>query len=345
MSAKVTLQPSGHQFTVLEGDSILDGALRAGINLPYSCRGGACGSCKGRVLQGEVDHHGSPEAALSLAERAEGKALFCTARPLGDLVIEAREITAAGDIQVKLLPVRVQKLERLADDVMVLSLKLPANERLQFLAGQYIDILMKDGKRRSFSLANAPHDDEFLQLHVRYMKGGEFTEHVFNTMKEREILRFQGPLGSFFLREDSDKPLIFLASGTGFAPIKGIYEHMQHKGIDRPVVLYWGARSLKDIYLFDLAARWQQENPLFSFIPVLSEPLPADNWGGRTGLVHEAVVADFDDLSGYEVYACGNPLMVEAAHQAFITQRALPDSAFYSDAFYTSADATKKLGG
>lgn len=344
MSAKVTLQPSGHQFTVQDGDTILDGALRAGINLPYSCRGGACGACKGRVLQGEVDHNGLPEAALPLAERSEGRALFCTAKPLSDLVIEAREINGARDVEVKLLPARVQKLERLADDVMALSLKLPANERLQFLAGQYIDILMKDGKRRSFSLANAPHDDEFLQLHVRYMKGGEFTEHVFSTMKEREILRFQGPLGSFFLREDSDKPLIFLASGTGFAPIKGIYEHMLHSGIDRPVVFYWGARSRKDIYLFDLALSWQQQNPAFCFIPVLSEPLESDHWQGRTGLVHEAVVADFDDLSGYEVYACGNPLMVEAAHQALITQRRLPDSAFYSDAFYTSKDATKALG-
>lgn len=344
MSVKVTLQTSGHQFTVLEGESILDGALRAGINLPYSCRGGACGSCKGTVVQGEVDHAGSPEAALPLAERAAGKALFCTARPLTDLVIEGREIAGARDIQVKLLPARVQKLERLADDVMGLWLKLPASERLQFLAGQYIDILMKDGKRRSFSLANAPHDDEFLQLHIRYMKGGEFTEHVFNTMKEKEILRFQGPLGSFFLREDSDKPLIFLASGTGFAPIKGIYEHMRHSGIDRPVVLYWGARTRKDIYLFDLAASWQQENPAFSFIPVLSEALPADEWQGRTGLVHEAVLADFADLSGYEVYACGNPLMVDAAHRALIAERGLPETAFYSDAFYTSADATRKLG-
>lgn len=343
MSAKLTLQPSGHQFTVLEGDTILEGALRAGINLPYSCRGGACGACKGRVVAGEVNHNGSPETVLPETERTQGMALFCIAKPLGDLVLEVREINGARDVEVKLLPARVHKLERVVDDVMAISLKLPANERLQFLAGQYIDILMKDGKRRSFSLANAPHDDELLQLHVRYMKGGEFTEHVFGTMKEREIVRFQGPLGSFFLREDSDKPLVFLASGTGFAPIKGIYEHMRHAGIDRPVVFYWGARSLKDIYMFDLALSWQQQNPAFTFIPVLSEPLDSDAWQGRTGFVHEAVVADFDDLSGYEVYACGNPLMVEAAHTALIMQRGLPETSFYSDAFYTSKDATKAL--
>ncbi len=343
MSCKVTLQPSGHQFMLEADDTILDGALRAGVNLPYSCRGGACGACKGKVIEGEVDHNGSPEAALPHAERVLGMALFCTAKPKGDLVIEAREINAAKDIQIKLLPARVQKLERVADDVMVISFKLPASERLQFLAGQYIDILMKDGKRRSFSIANAPHDDEFLQLHVRYMPGGDFTHHVFNPMKERDIVRFQGPLGSFFLREDSDKPLIFLASGTGFAPIKAIYEHMQHQEIDRPVVLYWGARTKKDIYLFDLAVQWQQSNPNFTFIPVLSEALESDQWQGRTGLVHEAVIADFDDLSGYEIYACGNPLMVEAAHKALITERGALESAFYSDAFYTSADATKAL--
>ena len=337
MTAKVTLQPSGHQFEVESYETVLEAALRAGFTLPYSCRGGACGSCKGRVTAGDIDHNGTPMVTLPQAERDQGYALLCTAKPGSDVQIEVRELRGMGDIQIKLLPARVQKIERVADDVIVLFLKLPASERLQFVAGQYIDILMKDGKRRSFSLANAPHDDEFLQLHIRYMPGGEFTERVFNGMKEREILRFNGPLGTFTLRESSDKPIIMLASGTGFAPIKAIYEHMQHHGIDRPTVLYWGARSRKDIYLFDLAASWAGSNPNFTFIPVLSDALPEDQWQGRTGLVHEAVVADFPDLSGYEVYACGNPLMVEAAHKAFTSTAGLPDNAFFSDAFYTAA--------
>ncbi|MDN5936934.1 MAG: FAD-binding oxidoreductase, partial [Nitrosospira sp.] len=227
-----------------------------------------------------------------------------------------------------------------APDVMVISLKLPTNERLQFLAGQYIDIFMKSGKRRSFSLANAPHDDELLQLHVRNYPGGTFAEHVFTRMKERDILRFEGPLGTFFLREDSDKPIIFVASGTGFAPVKSILEHAFYvrnvHGNERQMVLYWGARTKADLYLANLAGNWQQKHDNFTFIPVLSEALQTDHWSGRTGLVHRAVLADFDDLSGYQVYACGTPAMVEAAHTDFTRLRGLPEDEFFSDAFTVS---------
>jgi len=226
--------------------------------------------------------------------------------------------------------------------VMVLYLKLPAAERLQFLAGQYIDILMKDGKRRSFSIANAPHNDEFIELHVRNIPGGAFTEHVFGQMKEKDMLRFEGPLGTFYLREDSDKPIVFVAGGTGFAPLKGILEHAFASGTLRQMVLYWGARSLQDLYMAELPGKWQQEHDNFTFIPVLSDPHPSDNWQGRTGLVHEAVLADFKDLSGYQVYACGAPAMVEAAHQAFTTTRGLPESEFFSDAFSFSKDSQLK---
>ena len=228
---------------------------------------------------------------------------------------------------------------------MVISLKLPTNERLQFLAGQYIDIFMKNGKRRSFSLANAPHDDELLQLHVRNYPGGTFAEHVFTHMKERDILRFEGPLGTFFLREDSDKPIIFVASGTGFAPVKSILEHIFYvrnlRGSERQMVLYWGNRTKADLYMADLAGSWQEEHDNFTFIPVLSEALPADNWNGRTGLVHQAVLQDFDDLAGYQVYACGAPAMVEAAHMDFTRLRRLPEDEFFSDAFTASPSEPK----
>ena len=242
-------------------------------------------------------------------------------------MIECREIGAIKDIKIKTLPCRVQKMEHVAPDVMIIYLKLPANERLQFLAGQYIDILMKDGKRRSFSLANAPHDDELLQLHVRNYRGGTFAEHVFTRMKERDILRFEGPLGTFFLREDSDKPIVFVASGTGFAPVKGILEHVFHikntRGSARKMVLYWGNRTKADLYMANLAESWQREHDNFTFIPVLSEALPADDWNGRNGLVHQAVLQDFSDLSGHQVYACGAPAMVEAAHRDFTSLRGL----------------------
>ncbi len=235
--------------------------------------------------------------------------------------------------QESALPGRVDRTHNVA----VLSLKLPASERLQFLAGQYIDIVLKDGKRRSFSLANAPHDDRFLQLHVRHIPGGTFSEYVFNEMKPKEILRFQGPLGTFFLREESSKPILFIASGTGFAPIKGIIEHAIHKGLNRPIRLYWGGRNRADLYLHELATRWAAELPQLDYIPVLSESPASDAWQGRTGLVHEAVLADISDFSGYQVYACGAPVMVEAAHRSFI-ERGLPEDEFFSDAFFLSKD-------
>lgn len=332
MSFQVTIKPSNHQYQAQEHETLLESGLREGFALPYGCRNGACGSCKGKILEGQVDYGHYQENALSENEKHAGIALFCTAKPLTDVVIECKEVGAARDIPVKTMPCRVQKMEKVSHDVMVLHLKLPANERLQFLAGQYIDILLKDGKRRSFSLANAPHDDELLQLHVRHIPGGQFTDLVFNEMQEKAILRFEGPLGSFFLREDSDKPAIFMAGGTGFAPVKAIVEHALQAHCKREMVLYWGARSLRDLYMADLPRRWRSEHANFTFIPVLSEPLPEDNWPGRTGLVHQAILDDFADLSGYQVYACGAPQMVEAGRLAFAA-RGLPEDEYFADAF------------
>jgi len=341
MSHQITIRPSGHVFTVRAGENVLEAALRQGFPLPYGCRNGACGSCKGRVLGGRVDYGAHQESALGAEEKQNGYALFCCARPETDLVIECREINAVKDIPVRTMPCRVQSMERAAPDVMVIRLKLPASERLQFLAGQYIDILLKDGKHRSFSLANAPHDDATLELHLRNYPGGTFTEHVFSAMKEKDILRFEGPLGTFFLREDSDKPIIFIASGTGFAPVKGILEHAFHKGLRRPMHLYWGCRARADLYMLDLPERWTREQPGFRFTPVLSEPRDADHWTGRTGLVHRAVMEDYAELSGYQVYACGAPVMVEAAHRDLTRERGLPEDEFYSDSFTPAASGPK----
>jgi CDP-4-dehydro-6-deoxyglucose reductase len=334
--ATVTLQPSGQQFQVEEGESILAAALRQDFILPYGCRNGACGSCKGKLLEGRLDYGVYQKKALTDEEKAQGKALFCQARPLGDVVIEARTIGAAKDILVKTLPCRVQKLERLADDVMALHLKLPANERLQFLPGQYLEFLLKDGSRRSFSMANAPHDDALIQLHVRHVAGGQFTDHVFARMKERDILRFEGPLGTFFLREDSDKPIVFVASGTGFAPIKSIIEAARHKGIARPMTLYWGGRRPKDLYMDALAQGWVGAD--FRYVPVVSDALPEDGWTGRTGFVHRAVMQDYPDLSGVQVYACGVPIMVDSARKDFTALCRLPEEEFFADSFTTQAD-------
>ena len=333
----VTIQPSGHQFRVEEGEAVLAAALRQGFVLPYGCKNGACGSCKGKILSGSVDYGVYQHKALTDEEKAQGKALFCQAKPLSDLVIEARTIGAAKDIPVKTLPCRVQKMERVAEDVMILGLKLPANERLQFLPGQYLEFLLKDGSRRSFSMGNAPHDDELIQLHVRHVPGGQFTDHVFGKMKERDILRFEGPHGTFFLREDSAKPIVFVASGTGFAPIKSIIEHALNKGIARPMTLYWGGRRPRDLYLRALASSWAEQGKL-QYVPVISDALPEDAWTGRTGFVHRAVMEDFPDLSDHQVYACGVPIMVDSARRDFIARCKLPEDEFYADSFTTQAD-------
>ena len=335
---QVRLEPSGHAFTVAPGETLLEAALRQNIGLPYGCRNGACGACKGWLRAGELEFGDYQERALHPGERAAGKALTCCTKPLTDIIFEVRELSGAKDLAIRTLPCRVERVERPAEDVAVMRLKLPTGERLQFLAGQYIDILMKGGKRRSFSLANAPHDDAFLELHIRNTPGGAFSKYVFEEMKERAILRFEGPLGTFYLREDSDKPMIFVAGGTGFAPIKAQIEHALHHGVDRQMILYWGVRSLKDLYMRDLPSQWLHDHDNFSFVPVLSDRLEADGWRGRTGFVHQAVLDDFADLSGYQVYACGAPAMTDVAKKTFVEERALAEDEFYCDAFTPSVD-------
>lgn len=342
MTKQLTIQPSGQQITADDDETILAAALRVGFNMPYGCKNGACGACKGQVLSGEVMHGDHAESALSHTEMSRGVALFCCAKPVGDVVIECKEISATKDIQIKTLPCRVEAIDKVSHDVAVLKLKLPTTERLQFLAGQYIDIHAKGGKKRSFSIANAPHEDDHIQLHIRHVPGGEFSEYVWSTMQLKEIFRFTGPLGSFFLREDSDKPILFIATGTGFAPIKGMLQYAFQKGIEREMVLYWGARTLADLYMPELPSEWQQQHPNFTFIPVLSEPKPEDNWPGRVGFVHEAVLEDFGSLAGYQVYACGAPVMVEAAYKHFVARK-LPEGEFFSDAFFTTKDLATKL--
>lgn len=342
MSFKISVHPSQHTFLAEADESILDAALRQGLTLPYGCRDGACGSCRGKVLAGQIDHGRAQARTLSDAERAAGHALFCCARAQSDLSIECKEVRSLQDIPLRTLPARVQKLTRVAPDVMILELKLPANERLQFLAGQYIDILLKEGKRRAFSLANAPHDDACLQLHIRHAPGGQFTDHVFGVMKERDILRFSGPRGSFFLREDSAKPILLVAGGTGFAPIKAIVEHAIAEKSERPMNIYWGGHRRSDLYLLQLAKQWAAEHAKIRFVPVLSDASPDDFWQGRQGLVHQAAMHDFPDLSGYQVYVCGAPAMVAAAKRDFLTQCQLPEDEFFADSFDFANDVSNK---
>ena len=341
MTFQITLQPAARQFDVARDEPILAAAIRQGIGLPYGCRDGACGSCKSRLLEGRVIHGAHQLKALTPAEESEGFILTCCATPQTDCVVEARSVPGAGEHPVLKMPTRLLSLERPAPDVAVLKLQLPANQQLQYRAGQYIEFILRDGARRSYSMANAPEllgSPPAIELHIRHMPGGVFTDHVFGAMQPREILRMEGPFGSFFLREDSDKPIVLLASGTGFAPIKAIVQHMQARGITRPAVLYWGARRRADLYQHTWCEEAAAAMPQLRYVPVLSEATPDDAWSGRTGFVHQAVMADLPDLSGHEVYACGAPVMVDAAQRDFVARCGLPADAFFADAFTSEAD-------
>jgi CDP-4-dehydro-6-deoxyglucose reductase len=353
MSHKVTVRPSGREFTVEDDETILAAALRSGVGLPYGCKNGACGTCKANGLEGEWVQGPHSHSALSRDEQAARKLLVCSSRPATDLVIEARELSGFGDIPIRKMPCRIASIELPAPDVAIVSLQLPASERLQFRAGQYLEFILKDGARRSYSMATAPHADEKITLHIRHMPGGVFTDALFGAkepaMKERDILRIEAPLGTFFLREDNARPILLLASGTGFAPIKAIAEHVFHKRLNRdeaerrarPVWLYWGCRSRRDLYLPELPQQWAREQPNFSYVPVLSDALPEDGWTGRAGFVHRAVMEDLPDLSGWQVYACGAPVMVDAARADFVEKCGLPEDQFFADAFTSQADLTQ----
>lgn len=336
MSHQVTISATGTSFLVEKDESVLDAALRQGIGLPYGCRNGLCGNCKGRLQSGKVHYRKSPEA-LSDDERKHGYSLFCQACPETDLVIAIDEITTSAQLPIKRFPAKVSGITRLNHDVMRILLKIPEAIRMQFLAGQYIDFILKDGRRRSFSIANPPHEDRYIELHVRHIQGGRFTGEVFDNMQVNDIVRIEGPLGGFFLREESDLPVIFLAGGTGMAPIAGILLHALKKNLKRTFHIYWGARSLEDLYMYEQVDAWANAHDNIHFVPVLSDARPDDNWQGRTGYVHDAILQDFDTLAGYQVYASGPPAMVYAGRDAFLPLGLDPKS-YFSDAFEFSND-------
>jgi len=337
-SFAISVQPSGIQFEAQPGESLLAAGIRQGIGLPYGCKDGACGSCKCKLVSGQVAQSNFQRKALSEDEEAQGFVLTCSAKALSDITLESRQVTPAGALPVKKMPTRVSSLTRKTDDVMVMQLQLPANDTFVYRAGQYVEFILRDGARRSYSMANAPSQGPGVDLHIRHMPGGRFTDLVFGSMKEKDILRIEGPMGSFFLREESSKPMVFLASGTGFAPLKALLEHMQHCGINRPVTLYWGGRRPADLYMDDWVRAQCDAMPNLRYVPVVSDALPEDAWQGRTGFVHRAVLEDFPDLSSHQVYACGAPVVVDSAKRDFGALAGLPEDEFFADAFTSEAD-------
>ncbi|MBS0608738.1 MAG: 2Fe-2S iron-sulfur cluster binding domain-containing protein [Proteobacteria bacterium] len=330
-------QGAGAAIQVRAGETILDAGLRQGLALPYECRNGGCGLCLCSVEQGQYEHRPYQRSALPDADKARGKALMCCAVPREDMVIDVAGFTGAAGQAQQVYSATVAQMERLAPDVMRIDLQLPDGQSLPFAAGQYINILLEDGQRRAFSFANRPGASSQIELHVRLVPGGLFTTHVFQAMKPGDSLRFEGPLGQFTLRASSH-PILFIAGATGFAPIKSIVEDAFARGVHRPMRLYWGVRQPQDLYLLALCEEWQRQHDNFTVVPVVSEPTLQDGWGGRTGLVHEAMLADFPDLSGNEVYLCGSVRMIETAVPAFIAH-GLDESFCFSDAFVMAAPA------
>ncbi len=340
MNFRIRTEPADQRFDAAPGETILAAALRQGVGLPYGCRNGTCGACAARLITGQVDY--PSDTTSGLEGKPPGTCLTCQAVPSADLVLGVAPFRGVAQIEVRTLPCRVIRKEHLSPDVVRLCLKLPEQQRLQFFAGQYLDFILRDGRKRAFSIANAPHDDAAIELHVRHVPQGQFTDYVFNDLQEKTILRIQGPLGTFYLREDSDRPLILVGGGTGFAPLKAMIEHAFYVGIERPMQLYWGVRARRDLYLPDLPLAWARAHPHFTYTPVLSEPDP--DWQGRTGFVHEAVAADHPDLSGVDCYLSGPPPMVEAGRRA-CEARGLPRDHLFSDAFEYAPETRAAASG
>jgi len=341
MTFHIKINQSGHQFTVEADESVLDAAIRQGIGLPYGCRNGQCGNCQARIKSGTFRYQ-HPISALGPDQQAAGQALLCQAFPESDLEIEIEELTHTRDVPTRRFPAKVTGIKQISHDVIQVLLSLPSNFRLAYFAGQYLNFILNDGRRRSFSIANAPHEDGHIELHVRHVPGGEFTADVFDGMQLKDIVRIEAPMGTFFLREKSQRIAILMAGGTGFAPIKAIVEHVIAKNLPRELHIYWGARQFADLYFHQQALNWSQQYKNIHYTPVLSDPISSDsdaanNWSGRNGFVHEMVLEDFKDLSNIEVYASGPPVMVYAGRDAFVEQ-GMDSTHYYSDAFEFAND-------
>lgn len=345
MIFQITVEPSGVIYQSEPHETLLSAGIRQGIGLPYGCKDGACGSCKCKKISGTVAHGTHQIKALSEEEQEQGFVLTCCATALSDVVLESKQVSKVGGLPVRKMPARVSSLEKVSKDVVVMRLQLPGTDPLKFKAGQYIEFILRDGTRRSYSMANAPHSLEQnhqIELHIRHMPGGQFTDQVFSSMREKDILRAEGPYGSFYLREESEKPMVLLASGTGFAPIKALIEHMQHQGIKRAATLYWGGRRPEDLYMSEWVNAQCAAMPNLTYVPVISNAESDDNWRGRSGFVHQAVLEDHPDLSAFQIYACGAPIVIESAQRDFITKAGLPQEEFYADSFISSADKLTK---
>lgn len=333
MSFTITNQRNNTTFSANDGETILDAALRDNRIYPYGCRSGVCGACKCTLVSGQVEYGDYEDFALPDDEKAQGKVLICQAIALEDVVVDVEEIMTGTSITIKMLPCRVGKINRVAEDVVQIFLSLPKTQEFNFIPGQYVDIILKDGQRRSFSIANLPESTSTngLELHIRHVPDGHFTPRVFDSMKERDLLRFEGPFGTYFLQSEVETPILMIAGGTGFSPVKGLIEQAMEKDPNHNIHLFWGARDIQDLYMNDEVQNWLNKYPNLKYTPVLSDS-SSDSWQGEKGFVHQAVCQAYDDFSKFDIYASGPPIMVDSVRDS-LSDKGMNSDRFFFDSF------------
>lgn len=331
MNYKIHIKPSGHTFAVKPGETVLAAALRQNYHFPHSCRNGMCGACKGQLIDGKVEYGDKAIYALTEKERESGLALFCSAKPLSDLIVYIEGVDGPEPVSVQTLTCLVSNYKQLTPTTWQIFLQ-PQEAKPQYQAGQYLEILHRDGSPKPFSIANAPNEQGSIELHVRHTPKNQYTAELIAEIQQQRPLRIKLPFGHCIYPKEPNVKTILLAGGTGFAPMKAILEVALNTELTQPIYLYWGARTLPELYWHEQLLAWAKQYPLFQYHPVLSDVTPSTDWQGKTGLVHEVVVADHPDLSEFQVYASGPPEMVYAALRLF-QAHGLPKTYMYSDIF------------
>lgn len=317
MAYRVQLAETGQSFEIEADETVLAAALRADVALAHDCQLGGCGTCRVRLIDGTV-HYAEPPLALTPEEESEGYALACQAVPTSDLVISPARAEVDMPPAARHAAV-VRAMRPLSPLVTHLALEIPALDTLDYRPGQHLNVLMPDGSTRSFSMASKPQGNH-VDFHIRRIESGRFTDLGLSQLKTGDTLDVEMPLGSFHYRAQDYRPLLMVATGTGLAPFKAMLEAQMDDPDCPPVSLYWGARTIGDIYLHDQIRTWGERLYEFNYVPVLSR---ADaDWDGRRGYVQDAVTADLDDLSEHAIYLCGSPEMIFSAKQAFIARGA-----------------------